>query len=50
MDDGRRAYRALELKSLSYFQLLHQFMFHPAWKKSLEKTKNVAGNFVGDGT
>lgn len=49
VDDGRRAYRALELKSLTYFQLFHQFLFHAGVKKSIEKTKNVAGNFVGDG-
>ncbi|GJP31769.1 hypothetical protein CLOM_g14977 [Closterium sp. NIES-68] len=49
IDDGKRAYQALELKSISYWQVAYQLLFDKTVKKSLGDTANVKGDLAGDG-
>ncbi|CAI5974066.1 unnamed protein product [Closterium sp. NIES-64] len=49
IDDGKRAYRALQLKSISLWQVAYQLLFDKTVKKSLGDTANVKGDLAGDG-
>ncbi|CAI5493174.1 unnamed protein product [Closterium sp. Naga37s-1] len=49
IDDGKRAYSALQLKSISLWQVAYQLLFDKTVKKSLGDTANVKGDLAGDG-
>lgn len=49
IDDGKKAYRALGLKSAGVVGAISQLFFNTKVRAELERTKDVSGNLSGDG-
>lgn len=49
VDHGKKAYKALELKSSSIFGAIYQIVFNRKVKEELVRTNEIPGNLSGDG-